>query len=106
MNIPSKIVEQAVEEFSSLPSIGKRSALRFVLHLLKQDPGDIEDLSKAIMKLKDDIQYCTVCQNISDSTICAICSNPNRDKSFLADLFLLWMELGPMILKLKNWYKR
>ena len=83
MNIPSKIVEQAVEEFSSLPSIGKRSALRFVLHLLKQDPGDIEDLSKAIMKLKDDIQYCTVCQNISDSTICAICSNPNRDKSLI-----------------------
>ena len=83
MNIPSKIVEQAVEEFSSLPSIGKRSALRFVLHILKQDPGDIEDLSKAIMKLKDDIQYCTVCQNISDSTICAICSNPNRDKSLI-----------------------
>jgi len=83
MNIPSKIVEQAVEEFSSLPSIGKRSALRFVLHLLKQDPGDIEDLSKAIMKLKDEIQYCTVCQNISDSTICAICSNPNRDKSLI-----------------------
>ena len=83
MNIPSKIVEQAVEEFSSLPSIGKRSALRFVLHLLKQDPGDIEDLSKAIMKLKNDIQYCTVCQNISDSTICAICSNPNRDKSLI-----------------------
>lgn len=83
MNIPSKIVEQAVEEFSSLPSIGKRSALRFVLHLLKQDPEDIEDLSKAIMKLKNDIQYCTVCQNISDSTICAICSNPNRDKSLI-----------------------
>ena len=83
MNIPSKIVEQAVEEFSSLPSIGKRSALRFVLHLLKQDPEDIEDLSKAIMKLKDEIQYCTVCQNISDSTICAICSNPNRDKSLI-----------------------
>lgn len=83
MNIPSKIVENAVEEFSSLPSIGKRSALRFVLHLLKQDPENIEDLSKAIMKLKNDIQYCSVCQNISDSTICAICSNPNRDKSII-----------------------
>lgn len=83
MNIPSKIVEQAVEEFSALPSIGKRSALRFVLHLLKQDPEDIEDLSKAIMKLKNDIQYCSACQNISDSTICAICSNPNRDKSLI-----------------------
>ena len=83
MNIPSKIVEQAVDEFSSLPSIGKRSALRFVLHLLKQDPEDIEGLSKAILKLKNDIQYCSVCQNISDSTICAICSNPNRDKSLI-----------------------
>ena len=83
MNIPSKIVEQAVEEFSSLPSIGKRSALRFVLHLLKQDPEDIEDLSKAILKLKNEIQYCSVCQNISDSTLCAICSNPSRDKSLI-----------------------
>jgi recombination protein RecR len=83
MNIPSKIVEQAVDEFSSLPSIGKRSALRFVLHLLKQDPEDIADLSKAILKLKNDIQYCSICQNISDSTICAICSNPNRDKSLI-----------------------
>jgi recombination protein RecR len=83
MNIPSKIVEQAVDEFSSLPSIGKRSALRFVLHLLKQDPEDIVDLSKAILKLKNDIQYCSICQNISDSTICAICSNPNRDKSLI-----------------------
>ena len=83
MNIPSKIVEQAVEEFSSLPSIGKRSALRFVLHLLKQDPEDIEGLSKAIMKLKNDIQYCSKCQNISDSAICEICSNPNRDHSLI-----------------------
>lgn len=83
MNIPSKIVEQAVEEFSSLPSIGKRSALRFVLHLLKQDPEDIEELAKAIYKLKEEIQYCTTCQNISDSPICNICSNPNRDHSLI-----------------------
>ena len=58
MNIPSKIVEQAVEEFSSLPSIGKRSALRFVLHLLKQEPEDITGLAEAILKLKNDIKYC------------------------------------------------
>lgn len=83
MNIPSKIVEQAVEEFSSLPSIGKRSALRFVLHLLKQEPEDIEDLAKAILKLKNEIQYCSVCQNISDDSICGICSNPNRDQSLI-----------------------
>ncbi|MDA9261977.1 recombination mediator RecR [Flavobacteriales bacterium] len=83
MNIPSKIVEQAVDEFSSLPSIGKRSALRFVLHLLKQEPEDIEDLAKAILKLKNEIQYCSVCQNISDDSICGICSNPNRDQSLI-----------------------
>ncbi|MGB1040818.1 MAG: recombination mediator RecR [Flavobacteriales bacterium] len=81
MNIPSKIVEQAVEEFSSLPSIGKRSALRFVLHLLKQDPEDIEGLSSAILKLKNEIQYCKNCQNISDTEVCDICTNPNRDHS-------------------------
>ena len=56
MNIPSKIVEEAVEQFSALPSIGKRSALRFVLHLLKSDSEDIEELSEAIMKLKNDIK--------------------------------------------------
>lgn len=83
MNIPSKIVEQAVNEFSSLPSIGKRSALRFVLHLLKQDPEDIEDLSKAILKLKNEIKYCSKCQNISDSLICEICANPSRNHSLI-----------------------
>ena len=83
MNIPSKIVEQAVEEFSTLPSIGKRSALRFVLHLLKQDPEDIESLAQVILKLKNDIKYCTKCQNIADSDICEICANPNRDHSLI-----------------------
>jgi len=83
MNIPSKIVEQAVEEFSTLPGIGKRSSLRFVLHLLKQDPEDLEGLASAIMKLKNDIKYCTQCQNIADSDICEICANPNRDHSLI-----------------------
>lgn len=83
MNIPSKIVEQAVEEFSTLPSIGKRSALRFVLHLLKQDPEDIESLAQVILKLKNDIKYCTKCQNIADSDICEICANPNRDHTLI-----------------------
>ncbi|MEN8786661.1 MAG: recombination mediator RecR [Flavobacteriales bacterium] len=83
MNIPSKIVEQAVEEFSALPSIGKRSALRFVLHLLKQDPEDIESLAQVILKLKNDIKYCEKCQNIADSEVCEICANPNRDHSLI-----------------------
>ncbi len=83
MNIPSKIVEQAVEEFATLPSIGKRSALRFVLHLLKQDPEDLEGLATAILKLKNDINYCKQCQNIADKEVCEICANPNRDHSLI-----------------------
>lgn len=79
MNIPSKVVEQAVEEFATLPSIGKRSALRFVLHLLKQDPSDLEDLAQVILKLKNDIIYCKSCSNISDKEICDICANLERD---------------------------
>ena len=81
MNIPSKIVEEAVDQFSALPSIGKRSALRFVLYLLKSDPEDIEDLSNAIQKLKNDIKYCQSCHNISDYDTCEICSNPKRNKA-------------------------
>ena len=81
MNIPSKVVEQAVEEFASLPSIGKKSALRFVLHLLKQEPHELEDLARVILKLKNDIIYCTNCYNISDTPTCEICSNQKRDKS-------------------------
>jgi recombination protein RecR len=83
MNIPSKIVEEAVEQFSALPSIGKRSALRFVLHLLKSDPEDIEELSIAVLKLKNEIKYCENCHNISDFEICGICSNQKRDKSII-----------------------
>ena len=83
MNIPSKIVEEAVDQFSALPSIGKRSALRFVLYLLKSDPEDIEDLSNAIQKLKNDIKYCQSCHNISDVELCELCSNPKRDESLV-----------------------
>lgn len=79
MNLPSKILEEAVNEFSSLPSIGKKSALRFVLHLLKQSPEDLESLSNVILKLKNDIIYCNNCYNISNQPVCEICSNPNRE---------------------------
>ncbi len=81
MNLPSKIVEEAVEEFASLPSIGKKSALRFVLHLIKQSPQDLEDLSRVILKLKNDLIYCSNCYNISNATVCEICANPKRDHS-------------------------
>jgi len=83
MNIPSKIVEEAVEQFSALPSIGKRSALRFVLHLLKSEPEEIQELSDAILDLKNNIKYCKNCHNISDMEVCEICSNLKRDKSLI-----------------------
>lgn len=83
MNLPSKILEEAVNEFSSLPSIGKKSALRFVLHLLKQSPNDLEKLSNVILKLKDEIKNCKSCYNISDNEVCDICLNPNREQKII-----------------------
>lgn len=81
MNIPSKIVNEAVEQFSNLPGIGKRTALRFVLHLLKSEKAELEDLATAVLKLKNNIVYCKKCFDISDYEICEICSNPTRDAS-------------------------
>ncbi len=80
VDLPSKYLREAVEQFSSLPSIGKRSALRLVLELLKRSPQEIEKFSKTIGALKENIQYCTNCGNISDKEICSICSNPSREK--------------------------
>jgi recombination protein RecR len=78
---PSKILENAVTEFSRLPGIGKKSALRLVLHLLKQDKESVYRFSDAMTTLRDEIKYCKSCYNISDSEICSICANPRRDHS-------------------------
>jgi len=80
MDFPSKLIESAVNEFSRLPGIGKRTALRLVLHLLRQDEEMVDSLGEALIKAKKDIQYCTECHNISDHPICDICSNKDRDK--------------------------
>lgn len=80
MEIPSKYLTQAVEQLASLPSIGKRSALRLVLSLLKRSPEEINQFSEAILNLKDKINHCQNCGNISDKPICSICANPNRDQ--------------------------
>lgn len=79
MNIPSKLIEEAVEEVSKLPGIGKKTALRLVLHLIKQDAKATYGLSDALKNLRENITHCTVCHNLSDDTICSICSNNNRD---------------------------
>ena len=79
MNIPSKYVEEAVEQFSSLPGIGKCTALRLVLNLLKRDPEELERFGDVLQQLKTHVQSCSSCGNISDTPVCSICSNEKRN---------------------------
>ncbi|WP_396164329.1 recombination mediator RecR [Flavobacterium sp.] len=83
MEFPSKLVENAVNEMSQLPGIGKRTALRLVLHLLKQPIEQTELLSSALTAMRNDIQYCKECNTISDAEICGICSSASRDKTII-----------------------
>ncbi|MBX3252927.1 MAG: recombination mediator RecR [Chitinophagaceae bacterium] len=80
MQISSSLLENAVNEFSRLPGIGKKTALRLVLHLVKQNPEEVQRFSEAINKMKKEVVFCTVCHNISDSLVCNICGNPSRKK--------------------------
>ena len=79
MDLPSKHLNEAVEQLASLPSIGKRSALRLVLSLLKREDKDLERFASAFFDLKKKINFCKSCGNITDSDICRICVNPKRD---------------------------
>ena len=84
MNIqsfPSKLLENAVDEFAKLPGIGRKTALRLVLHLLRQPNGDVERFSKAFTTLKNEVKHCRECNSISDTDICSICSSPHRDST-------------------------
>lgn len=81
MDFPSKLLEQAVNEFASLPGIGKKTALRLVLHLLKRESSQVENFGNALIRLRSEIGYCRNCHNISDSALCHVCSNPLRDQS-------------------------
>ena len=83
MELPSKLLENAVNEMAQLPGIGKRTALRLVLHLLKQPSEQTEVLSSALTAMRNDIQYCKECNTISDADVCGICSNASRDKSII-----------------------
>lgn len=83
MNFSSKILENAVNEVSQLPGIGKRTALRLVLHLLKQPALQTHQLATALNKLVDEIKFCEKCHNISDKDICEICSNPSRNSEII-----------------------
>ena len=78
---PSQLLERAVEAFSQLPGVGRKTALRLVLHLLRQSTEDVDSFANAVIHVKHDVKYCKVCHNISDNEVCSICSDPRRDAS-------------------------
>ena len=78
---PSQLLEKAVSEFSRLPGIGRKTALRLVLWMLRQDDADIEQFTEAISMMKREVKYCHQCHNISDADLCPICADPRRDSS-------------------------
>ena len=80
---PSRLLENAVNEFAKLPGIGRKSALRLVLHLLKQDAQDVEIFGNSLIQLRNEIKHCKICHNISDTDICSICANPSRNPSVI-----------------------
>lgn len=80
-NLPSKLLEDAVHELAKLPGVGKKTALRLVLHILKQEKEDANALGNSIIKLRNEIGYCKICHNISEHETCRICANPERDSS-------------------------
>lgn len=83
MAYSSKLIEQAITEVAKLPGIGKKSALRIVLHLLRQEPIETQLLTRGLQDLRENIKYCSVCYNISDDEICNICSSHRRDDSLI-----------------------
>lgn len=83
MLLSSELLESAVREFSRLPGIGKKTALRLVLHLLKQENKDVQQFSDTIARMRAEIKFCTCCHNISDNDLCTICINPGRKKEII-----------------------
>jgi recombination protein RecR len=80
---PSRLLENAVEEFAKLPGIGRKTALRLVLHLLRREESEVEDFGTAIVQLRKEVKHCKICHNISDTDTCSICSNPSRDETVI-----------------------
>ena len=78
---PSKLLEKAVGEFSKLPGIGRKTALRLVLNMLRRSEEEVEEFAGAVSRLRKDVKYCRVCHNISDNEVCPICSDTRRDAS-------------------------
>jgi len=83
MQLPSSLLENAVAQFAKLPGIGKKTALRLVLHLLKQDVNDVQHFGETIARMRRDIKFCQRCHNISDGDICSICANSMRNQQLI-----------------------
>ncbi|MBI4947085.1 MAG: recombination protein RecR [Bacteroidetes bacterium] len=83
MNFSSKHIEDVINEFAKLPGVGRKTAIRYVLHVLKQDDKETETFASALVNMKKELKHCSICHNISDKEICNICSNHNRDKTSL-----------------------
>ena len=82
-NYSSVLLKNVVSEFTRLPGIGQKTALRLALHILKQQPEIAAALGESILKLRSEIKYCTICNNISDREVCDVCANPSRDHTTL-----------------------
>lgn len=82
-HFPSRLLENAVNEFAKLPGIGRKTALRLVLHLLRQERSEVEIFGNTMIQMKNEIKHCKVCHNISDSDVCNICANPSRIPSIV-----------------------
>lgn len=83
MIFSSALIENAVNEFARLPGIGKKTALRLVLHLLKQEPAQVKLFGEVVTRMRDQIKFCKICHNVSDQEICSICGNPSRNKALV-----------------------
>ncbi|MBR2959015.1 MAG: recombination protein RecR [Bacteroidales bacterium] len=83
MDLPSKILQEAVDQLSTLPGVGKRSALRYALHLVRSDEHEVRDLSEALLRLKTDLRRCRYCHNLSDTEVCPVCSSEKRQKGIV-----------------------
>ncbi len=83
MNLSSSVLDQLVQQFSQLPGIGKRSALRFALFMLRQPKDEVLNFADALSQIIEGVKYCKTCHNLSDTDICSICNNPKRDQSLV-----------------------
>ena len=82
-HFPSQLLEKAVGEFAKLPGIGRKTALRLVLHLLRQEPEEVQQFAQSVARMRAEVKFCRVCHNVCDDEVCPICADPRRDASLI-----------------------